>query len=328
MDSALDIIVSKEFFISTYLPYSIKLGEIVSIPVVLFNYHTEILETKVIMHNSLKEFTFVNDINNETINSLSNTLNIIVPANGGKSVRFLIYPIKLGEIDIRIEAKNKLATDSVLHKLTVEPDGLALMHNHELYVQLKPGENFNTYYKTNIPPNIADDSVFLQLSISGNILLPTFENLDDLVNKPTGCGEQNMIHFAPNILVLEYLSATGQNSNYKNLVAKAKKYIELGYQQQLKFRHKNNGYSVFAHSPSTSNWLTAYVVRFFIKAVKYFPILPDNIEKSLNFLAKEQLSNGEFANTGYLFHPSHQSRYGFTAFILLTFLENPVRKLK
>ncbi|XP_065356862.1 thioester-containing protein 1 allele R1-like isoform X2 [Calliphora vicina] len=324
LDSSVKITASKSFFINTYLPYSIKRGEIVSIPIVIFNYNPESLKTEVVMENSLDEFKFVDSMSNETTKSLVEQRDVIVPANGGKSVNFLIYPQKLGNIEIRVKAKNKLSTDGVLQKLTVEPDGLTISHTHELYVSLKPEETFNTYYKTNISDDVEPDSEFLQLSISGDFLLPSLENLDDLVNKPTGCGEQNMIRFAPNILVLEYLSATRQTSKYTKLVAKAKKYSEIGYQQELKFRHENGGYSVFGpgRSSKPSNWLTAYVVRFFIKALKYQTIDPQIIESSLSFLANQQLSSGEFVNAGYVFHPAYKSRYGFTAFVLLSFLEN------
>lgn len=35
-------------------------------------------------------------------------------------------------------------------------------------------------------------------------------NLDKLIRLPHGCGEQNMVYFAPNIHVLKYLKLTGQ----------------------------------------------------------------------------------------------------------------------
>lgn len=39
---------------------------------------------------------------------------------------------------------------------------------------------------------------------------PTLNNLDKLLRLPFGCGEQNMIHFAPNVFVLKYLQKTRQ----------------------------------------------------------------------------------------------------------------------
>uniref|UniRef100_Q7M430 Alpha-2-macroglobulin (Fragments) n=1 Tax=Limulus polyphemus TaxID=6850 RepID=Q7M430_LIMPO len=47
------------------------------------------------------------------------------------------------------------------------------------------------------------------VSITGDLMGPAIKNLDHLVRLPTGCGEQNMIKFVPNIFVLDYLTATG-----------------------------------------------------------------------------------------------------------------------
>ena len=38
----------------------------------------------------------------------------------------------------------------------------------------------------------------------------TIQNMDRLIQMPYGCGEQNMVNFVPNILVLQYFDATGQ----------------------------------------------------------------------------------------------------------------------
>lgn len=46
----------------------------------------------------------------------------------------------------------------------------------------------------------------------GDILGPSISGLDSLIQMPYGCGEQNMINFAPNIYVLQYLDATRQDS--------------------------------------------------------------------------------------------------------------------
>lgn len=43
----------------------------------------------------------------------------------------------------------------------------------------------------------------------GDLLGPSISGLDSLVQMPYGCGEQNMIHFAPNVYVLRYLSTRG-----------------------------------------------------------------------------------------------------------------------
>ena len=39
----------------------------------------------------------------------------------------------------------------------------------------------------------------------GDILGPTVKDLDQLIEIPTGCGEQNMAKMIPNIVLVEYL---------------------------------------------------------------------------------------------------------------------------
>lgn len=41
---------------------------------------------------------------------------------------------------------------------------------------------------------------------------PTLNHLSNHLRLPFGCGEQNMIHFAPNVFVLKYLQKTRQLS--------------------------------------------------------------------------------------------------------------------
>lgn len=60
----------------------------------------------------------------------------------------------------------------------------------------------------------------------GDLLGPTVQGLESLIQMPYGCGEQNMIHFAPNIYVLQYLHVSGQSD--PELTAKAVMYMESG----------------------------------------------------------------------------------------------------
>lgn len=63
---------------------------------------------------------------------------------------------------------------------------------------------------------------------------PVLSNVEKLVQMPYGCGEQNMVTFVPNIVVLRYLKATHRNN--PTLEAKAIKYMESGYQRQLTYK--------------------------------------------------------------------------------------------
>lgn len=61
---------------------------------------------------------------------------------------------------------------------------------------------------------------------AGDILGPALSNLDGLVRMPTGCGEQNMVGFTPNIYVLQYLTATSRLTEV--IQVKATNHMEIG----------------------------------------------------------------------------------------------------
>lgn len=52
------------------------------------------------------------------------------------------------------------------------------------------------------------------------------KNLDQLLAMPYGCGEQNMLLFAPNIFILNYLKSTGQLT--PEVQEKATRFLESG----------------------------------------------------------------------------------------------------
>lgn len=68
------------------------------------------------------------------------------------------------------------------------------------------------------------------LLYTGDILALSISNLDSLVQMPLGCGEQNMIHFAPSIYVLQYLDKSTQDN--KEIRSKALSYMKEGKQSQ------------------------------------------------------------------------------------------------
>lgn len=330
VDGPTDITTIQPFFISLSLPYSVKRGEILSIPVLVYNYHNQSLDTEITLFNENGEFYFIESTltrGNDVSEDQQRIERTQVPSDGVSTVSFLINPRVVGELSLKVTATNPISSDAVIQKLRVEPEGTIKRKNKALYLSVSENDVVRASFTAQFPMDIVPDSEFITLSLGGDNLVPTLKNLNRLLLMPTGCGEQNMINFAPNVLVLQYLKATGKLHKEKALVSKAKSYIESGYQQQLSYRHSNGGYSVFGqgNDDEASTWLTAYVIRYFLKATKYFPVEPSIIESGLEYLNSEQLEDGSFRFTGYLFYPAQQNRFGFTAFVLMTFLEERVR---
>lgn len=60
----------------------------------------------------------------------------------------------------------------------------------------------------------------------GDLLGSAMRNTQNLLQMPYGCGEQNMVLFAPNIYVLDYLNETQQLT--AEIKSKAIRYLNTG----------------------------------------------------------------------------------------------------
>ncbi|KFB45610.1 AGAP008364-PA-like protein [Anopheles sinensis] len=316
------------FFVSTNLPYSVKRGEVVAIPIVVFNYLEDDQTAEVILHNDEQEFEFA-DVENEVVESskleLFRQKRMDIPANTGKSVSFMVKPKKLGHITIKVTAKSKIAGDGVERQLLVEPEGLPQYINKAAFVDLRATPEDNKTFEVQIPPNAVPDSTRVEIAVIGDVMGSTIQNLDSLIRMPYGCGEQNMLNFVPNIVVLDYLKAT--NKLTTNVEAKAKKFMEAGYQRELSYKHKDGSFSAFGESDASgSTWLTAFVARSFKQAANHITIDEAVIDKSLEWLSDNQAPNGSFPEVGVVSHKDMQGGSGsgvaLTAYTLIAFLEN------
>ncbi|XP_037958445.1 CD109 antigen-like [Teleopsis dalmanni] len=308
----------RPFFLSTNLPYSIKRGEEISIPVLIFNYLDKPLETVVTLENNDDEFEFTDE--GEKPNK--RIRKITAEANEGQTVLFAIRPKRIGNITLKITAVSPLAGDSVHKLLKVEPEGITIYRNYDYYLQLKDvGDDFKQTTTLDIPKDIVPDSEYIEVSVMGNLLGSTINNLDALIQMPYGCGEQNMVNFVPNILVLYYLEAVNQLTT--SIKEKAIRFMEIGYQRELTYKHDDGSYSAFGESDNSgSTWLTAYVMRSFRQATKFIDIDPNILRDGMSFLAQTQDADGGFVERGVLFDFSHHNKLGLTAYVLLAFLEN------
>ncbi|KAK6619001.1 hypothetical protein RUM44_003383 [Polyplax serrata] len=316
--------VFRPFFVSLDLPYSIVRGEVVSIPVVVFNYFNEEVTAEVTIKND-GEFEF-SDATNEVIDgpSAQRSKTVRVKPNSGAPLSFMITPKALGYISIRVTATSKLAGDGVDRKLLVKPEGETQYRNKAIFVDLRSKNEFKTNVTLDFPKNIVPDSEFIEISAVGDILGPSIPNLQNLIRMPFGCGEQNMLNFVPNIVIMSYLQNTRQLT--PAIQSKSMRYLETGYQQELTYRRDDGSFSAFGKSdPNGSTWLTAFVAKSFQQASSYITVEERIIEEALQWLQDNQGSGGNFPEVG---HVSHRDMQGgaakglaLTAFTLLTFLE-------
>ncbi|MGH0179126.1 UNVERIFIED_CONTAM: hypothetical protein FKN15_000684 [Acipenser sinensis] len=159
---------------------------------------------------------------------------------------------------------------------------------------------------------------------SGDLLGRAMQNLDRLLAMPFGCGEQNMVLFAPNIYILKYLQGTRQLT--EAIKAKATRFLESGYQRELNYKHEDGSYSAFGKSDDSGNtWLTAFVLKSFGGALPFIYIDPRHIKDAQDWLGRHQQKNGCFLSVGKLFHNNMkggvEDEVSLTAYITAALLE-------
>uniref|UniRef100_A0A674IZ61 Alpha-macroglobulin receptor-binding domain-containing protein n=1 Tax=Terrapene triunguis TaxID=2587831 RepID=A0A674IZ61_9SAUR len=167
-------------------------------------------------------------------------------------------------------------------------------------------------------------TIVLILLFCSDILGTAMQNLQQLLQMPFGCGEQNMVLFAPNIYVLDYLNKTGQLS--EETKSKAIGYLVSGYQKQLSYKHPDGSYSVFGTRDKEGNtWLTAFVYKSYAQAKRYI-FIDDHVQsQTLIWLSSKQKSSGCFQSVGKLFNNALKGgvddELSLTAYITTALLE-------
>ncbi|XP_031144568.2 CD109 antigen-like [Sander lucioperca] len=315
--------VSKDFSISLDVPSYLIRGEEIVLEVNIINHLEHDIEVFVVLaHSEAFEFVLAGKEDVSVVNAQKLTLGSHVSA----SALFPIRPVTLGEIEISVDAVSAEALDGLVWRVLVKPEGVEKSFSETLFLEMAPViHNSSRSVSFSFPPDVVPGSQSAHVALVGDILALSISNLDSLVQMPLGCGEQNMIHFAPSIYVLQYLDKSIQDN--KEIRSRALGKIMEGYQRQLSYQQDDGSFSAFgAGDPSGSTWLTAFVLRCFLQAQHYMQVDQSVLTRAMTWLLKHQGPQGEFSEVGPLIHTEMQGGLdndpvALTAYALIALLE-------
>ena len=301
--------VFQPFFLTVDLPVSAIRGEELPVKIALFNYR----ETS-------QEF-FVEIEEGELFDLLDESLqSVTVDANDIGGVEFMIRPTGLGRNPIKITARSTEAADAVIKNLQVEPEGIPveIVENHLLEGDL------SHEFLPEVPFDAIEDSGRAYVALTGSLMTQSIEGLDKLLQMPFGCGEQNMILFAPNVYVTRYLKETGQLK--PEIMAKAEHLMLVGYQRELTYMRNDGSFSAFGNDDAEGSlWLTAFVLKTFAESREIIYIDPEVLDRAAAWIGQHQRADGSFENVGFLHHQELlgglQGRDALTAYVAVALLE-------
>ncbi|XP_074858444.1 alpha-2-macroglobulin-like protein 1 [Carettochelys insculpta] len=302
------LLVFKPFFVEPTLPYSVIRGETFTLKATVYNYLLQCMKIKV---------TLAESPNFQLEPCEGCIYTSCLCANEAKTFHWRITSKQLGLVNITLSTEALTTqelcggevpfvpargrTDTLIKPLLVQPEGILVEKAHSSLLCPKGGTPAQDSVSLELPWNVVKGSARATVSVMGDIMGTALQNLDRLVQMPSGCGEQNMVLFAPIIYVLQYLEKTGQLT--QEIRERATGFLRKGYQQQLHFKHHDGSYSAFGTVDQEGNtWLTAFVAKCFGQARPYIFLDDRNIRDALSWLQIYQLPSGCFRNMGKLFH--------------------------
>lgn len=333
--------VFQSFFVSVTLPYSVIREEEFPLKITVFNYLSQCFTVSVRIQPS----------SDYSIQSAEFHRFVCVCGNQAETVEFDIIPRRLGKIPITVMGEYVPPSlnlppcgsstvnmtdlfgvrDAVNKTVLVEAEGSEVERTTSFLICPHSVEDgsFVRNVPLEFPVNIIPDTESCKVQITGNVLGPVLTNLGSLLRMPTGCGEQNMVGFTPNIFVLIYLNRTNQQNALPDVYSQAEEYMRIGYERELQYRLSDGSYSAFGERDGEgSTWLTAFVLKSFALASEFIDIDNNDLQVTRDWLVSSTTQNedtGCFNQRGRVIHKSmqggHTNGVTLTAYATIALLE-------
>ncbi|KAM6959236.1 alpha-2-macroglobulin-like protein 1 [Aplochiton taeniatus] len=293
------LIAFKPFFVSLTLPYSVIRGEVFTLKATVFNYLTTCIKVKVTLAESL-------DFSSE-----------------GAPYPVCVCGEEIATFTWVVTIPVRGRADTVIQTLLVEAEGTPVTITFNVLL-IPPDGPVDATISLELPQIYVPGSEKAFVSVLGDIMGRAIENLDKLLAMPSGCGEQNMLGFAPDVYILNYLLSSGQLT--KATLDKATLFQEGGYQRELNYKLEDGSFSAFGKSDGMGNtWLTAFVMKSFGGARPFIFVDPRHIDEAKAWLLQQQREDGCFNSVGKLIHTELQGgvndNFTLSAYITAALLE-------
>lgn len=284
--------VFQDFFVDLDLPVEVTQGDAISVPVAVYNY----LPTSQSIKIALKESSWyrLNGTSDQTVTLQPNEVSVTY---------FPIRAAKLGRHSLTVEARSGSAADAVRRNLTVYPNG---QRQNGVMNGVASG---STTLKMAIPRYAISGTAKLLVKFYPGVLSQVVNGLDGLLQIPHGCFEQTSSTAYPNVLIAKYLRAT--KNDKPEVMLKAEKLINLGYQRLLTFEVPGGGFDWYGDAPADTI-LTAYGVMEFSDMSSVTTVDKSVIKRAKELLEKRQHADGSWNPN----ERAYKSKLPLTAYVV------------
>lgn len=293
--STAPIKVFQDFFVDLDLPVSLTEGDVVSVPVAVYNYLPKAQRVSL----ELRQDPWFALDNDNAVKQVEVGAGEVVAAS------FRVKASKIGEQQLQVmarlvDAPANQAGDAVARSVNVLPNGeeKAVVVNERLEGAVTKD--------VVIPAGAIDDASKIFVKLYPGALSQVVEGLDSILRMPGGCFEQTSSSTYPNILVMDYLKTSKKIT--PETQAKAEGYISLGYQRLVTFEVPGGGFSWFGQAPA-NKILTSYGLMEFADMSRVHEVDQRLIDRTQNWLASQQQPDGSFKPDTYFINEGATTRY-------------------
>jgi alpha-2-macroglobulin-like protein len=280
--------VFQDFFVDLDLPVALTVGDEVSVPVALYNY----LDGPQTVRLELEPADWF---------EVSGPSEIVanLAASDVSARYFRIKATKPGRGALTVRAFGSEMSDAIRRTVDVAPDG------RRVEVVVNGRVSNGDTHTLRIPEGAVADSARLVVRLHPGVFSQIVDGLDAVLQMPFGCFEQTSSTTYPNILALQYMRATGQNT--PDVQMKAQQYIGLGYQRLVSFEVDGGGFEWFGNAPANTV-LTAYGLLEFTDMAEVHEVDPDVIARTRHFLLTRQIPDGSWLPDPVFLHAESWGR--------------------
>jgi len=269
--------VFQDFFVDLDLPVILTQGDMVSIPVAVYNYagHAGDVDLKLEPGDWF---------------SLEGADERSVSVGAGQlgAAQFTIVAEKIGKFKLTLSGRMKGGSqreDTVVREIEVVPNG----ESKEIVFSGRldsSARNTVRFPETSVP-----DASKIFVRLYPGPLSQVIEGMDSILRMPFGCFEQTSSATYPNVLALDYMKRTKKLA--PEIHAKAEGFVATGYQGLLTFEVPGGGFSWFGNAPA-NKILTAYGLMEFHDMAKVYDVDPQVIARTSDWLMRQQQPDGSW----------------------------------
>ena len=268
--------VFQDFFVDIDLPVALTQNDEISLPVACYNYLKQPQAVRLTLQAG--DWCTLQGAAEQTVELQPNEV---------RAARFRIRARDVGVHKLTVMASGERMSDAVERSIEVKPDGARVE-------RIESGKLTRAViHEFRIPAEAIAGSERLLLKVHPSTFSEIVEGLENIFRKPYGCFEQTSSCTYPNVLALLYLKRTGRST--PEVEARARSFINDGYQRLLTFEVKGGGFDWFGYPPAKVA-LTAYGILLFTDMARVHSVDPAVAERAKKLLFSRQRSDDAWSS--------------------------------